>query len=105
MALPQIERGFVRRLTDAVWDTVPIDLGEMSDRNETSVHRALGDKRRVRIMAELREHRSGLVHVRDVLRGVDSIRFVEFGHRDVVRHQLVQRIVEAYKEHTDERNR
>jgi predicted ArsR family transcriptional regulator len=32
----------------------------MSDRNETSVHRALGDKRRVRIMAELREHRSGL---------------------------------------------
>ena len=31
--------------------------------------------------------------------------FVEFGHKDVVRHKLVQRIVEAYKEHTDERNR
>ena len=52
-----------------------------------------------------RESRSGLVHVRDVLSGVDGIRFVEFGHRDVVRHKLVQRIVEAYKEHTDERNR
>jgi phosphate starvation-inducible PhoH-like protein len=52
-----------------------------------------------------REQRSGLVHVRDVLRGVQGIEFVEFGHRDVVRHKLVQRIVEAYKEHTDERSR
>jgi phosphate starvation-inducible protein PhoH and related proteins len=52
-----------------------------------------------------RESRSGLVHVRDVLRNIDGIHFVEFGHQDVVRHKLVQRIVEAYKEHTDERNR
>jgi phosphate starvation-inducible protein PhoH and related proteins len=52
-----------------------------------------------------REQRSGLVHVRDVLVGIDGIQFVEFGHKDVVRHKLVQRIVEAYKEHTDERNR
>jgi phosphate starvation-inducible PhoH-like protein len=52
-----------------------------------------------------RESRSGLVHVGDVLRGIDGIQFVEFGHQDVVRHKLVQRIVEAYKEHTDERNR
>jgi phosphate starvation-inducible PhoH-like protein len=52
-----------------------------------------------------REQRSGLVHVRDVLSGIEGIRFVEFGHKDVVRHKLVQRIVEAYKEHTDERNR
>jgi phosphate starvation-inducible PhoH-like protein len=51
-----------------------------------------------------RESRSGLVHVRDVLSRVEGIQFVEFGHRDVVRHKLVQRIVEAYKEHTDERN-
>jgi phosphate starvation-inducible PhoH-like protein len=43
------------------------------------------------------------VHVRDVLAEVDGISFVEFGHKDVVRHKLVQRIVEAYKEHTDER--
>ncbi|HEU5363461.1 MAG TPA: PhoH family protein [Gaiellaceae bacterium] len=51
-----------------------------------------------------RESRSGLVHVRDVLLDVEGIQFVEFGHKDVVRHKLVQRIVEAYKEHTDERN-
>jgi phosphate starvation-inducible PhoH-like protein len=52
-----------------------------------------------------RESRSGLVHVREVLADVEGIQFIEFGHRDVVRHKLVQRIVEAYKEHTDERNR
>jgi len=52
-----------------------------------------------------RDSRSGLVHVRDVLLDIDGIQFVEFGHQDVVRHKLVQRIVEAYKEHTDERNR
>jgi phosphate starvation-inducible PhoH-like protein len=45
------------------------------------------------------------VHVRDVLVGIEGISYVEFGHRDVVRHKLVQRIVEAYKEHTEERTR
>ena len=43
--------------------------------------------------------------MRDVLQGVEGIEFVEFVHKDVVRHKLVQRIVEAYKDHTDERNR
>jgi phosphate starvation-inducible PhoH-like protein len=52
-----------------------------------------------------REQRSGLVHVRDVLVEIEGISYVEFGHRDVVRHKLVQRIVEAYKEHTEERTR
>src|SRR5438093_5211128 len=48
-----------------------------------------------------RGSRSGLVHVRDVLQNIEGIQFVEFGHKDVVRHKMVQRIVEAYKEHTD----
>jgi len=52
-----------------------------------------------------REQRSGLVHVQGVLTDIDGISFIGFGHRDVVRHKLVQRIVEAYKEHSDERNR
>jgi phosphate starvation-inducible PhoH-like protein len=52
-----------------------------------------------------RESRSGLVHVRDVLQNVEGIQFVEFNHKDVVRHKLVQSIVEAYREHTDEQNR
>ena len=49
-----------------------------------------------------REQASGLIHVRDILRVIDGIGFVEFGHEDVVRHKLVQRIVEAYKLHTEE---
>jgi phosphate starvation-inducible PhoH-like protein len=49
-----------------------------------------------------REQRSGLVGVRDILRGVKDIEFVEFSHKDVVRHKLVQRIVEAYRQHAEE---
>ena len=49
-----------------------------------------------------REQASGLIQVRDILRDVDGIGVVEFGHADVVRHKLVQRIVEAYKLHADE---
>jgi phosphate starvation-inducible PhoH-like protein len=45
---------------------------------------------------------SGLIQVREILRGIDGIEFVEFGNQDVVRHVLVQRIVEAYKRHTEE---
>jgi phosphate starvation-inducible PhoH-like protein len=52
-----------------------------------------------------RDSRSGLVHVRQVLTDVEGIQFVEFSNKDVVRHKLVQRIVGAYKEHTDEQNR
>jgi phosphate starvation-inducible PhoH-like protein len=49
-----------------------------------------------------REQASGLIQVRDILAGVDGVAFVEFSHQDVVRHKLVQRIVEAYKRHAEE---
>ena len=39
---------------------------------------------------------SGLVVVADVLSEIEGIDFVRFGADDVVRHRLVQRIVEAY---------
>jgi phosphate starvation-inducible PhoH-like protein len=45
------------------------------------------------------EQQSGLVSVADVLSSVDGIEFIRFGGEDVVRHRLVQRIVEAYSEH------
>ena len=48
-----------------------------------------------------REQASGLVRVREILKTVDGIEFVELGNQDVVRHVLVQRIVEAYKRHAD----
>lgn len=50
---------------------------------------------------------SGLEEVRLVLKDVKGIEFVYFSHRDVVRHELVQRIIAAYeawdekKEHSD----
>ncbi len=49
-----------------------------------------------------RDQASGLIQVRDILQSIDAIGFVEFTHQDVVRHKLVQRIVEAYKLHAEE---
>ena len=43
-----------------------------------------------------RGERSGLINVRDVLRNVDGISFTHFASKDVVRHPLVQKIVDAY---------
>lgn len=40
--------------------------------------------------------RSGLRHVQQILERVNGISFTEFSAKDVVRHPLVQRIVEAY---------
>ncbi len=49
-----------------------------------------------------KEQASGLIQVQDILGTVDGIAFIQFGHQDVVRHKLVQRIVEAYKSHAEE---
>ncbi len=49
-----------------------------------------------------RHQSSGLIQVREILADVDGIEFIEFGNQDVVRHVLVQRIVEAYRRHAEE---
>jgi phosphate starvation-inducible PhoH-like protein len=49
-----------------------------------------------------RDQASGLIQVRRILAEIDGIAFIDFGHEDVVRHKLVQRIVEAYKRHAEE---
>ncbi|MBO0829289.1 MAG: PhoH family protein, partial [Streptosporangiales bacterium] len=43
--------------------------------------------------------RSGLKVVREILDGVEDVHFTELTSRDVVRHQLVSRIVDAYDRH------
>ena len=48
-----------------------------------------------------KEDKSGLVVVGDILGEVDGVEFVRFGGADVVRHRLVQRIVEAYADHSE----
>ncbi len=40
--------------------------------------------------------RSGLLVVRDILTGVTDLEFVDLGSKDVVRHRIVQDIVDAY---------
>jgi phosphate starvation-inducible PhoH-like protein len=52
-----------------------------------------------------REQRSGLIVVGDVLEDVEGIEFVRFSGADVVRHKLVQRIVEAYDAHSEQADR
>jgi phosphate starvation-inducible protein PhoH and related proteins len=47
------------------------------------------------------DQRSGLVVVGEILSAVEDIAFVRFGGEDVVRHQLVQRIVAAYGEYAE----
>ncbi|MDN6180472.1 MAG: PhoH family protein [Halomonas subglaciescola] len=57
-----------------------------------------------------RGQRSGLIQVLDVLKGTPGIGVTHFAAKDVVRHPLVQRIIEAYdafesQQESDERQR
>ncbi len=46
-----------------------------------------------------RDQKSGLIEVGEILDGVEGVGVVKFGTDDVVRHKIVQRIVQAYAEH------
>jgi phosphate starvation-inducible PhoH-like protein len=46
-----------------------------------------------------RDRKSGLRHVIEVLKDVEGISFTFLQAKDVVRHPLVQKVVEAYDEH------
>ncbi|MEE8195473.1 MAG: PhoH family protein, partial [Candidatus Bipolaricaulota bacterium] len=45
---------------------------------------------------------SGLVAVQEILKGIDDIAFVILDKRDVVRHPLVARIIQAYEENENQ---
>jgi phosphate starvation-inducible PhoH-like protein len=54
---------------------------------------------------DLPQHkRSGLLEAREALKNVEGIAIVELTKRDVVRHPLVQRIIEAYEVHRGKRH-
>jgi phosphate starvation-inducible PhoH-like protein len=40
---------------------------------------------------------SGLVEVKHILKAIDGIKFIFFSKQDVIRHQLVQKIIHAYE--------
>jgi phosphate starvation-inducible PhoH-like protein len=41
---------------------------------------------------------SGLIETKDILQGINGIKFVFFSKTDVVRHRLVQEIIKAYED-------
>ncbi len=47
---------------------------------------------------------SGLVEIQQILRNLSDIEFVYFSQKDVVRHQLVKRIIDAYKKFKETKN-
>lgn len=48
---------------------------------------------------------SGLIQAMQILKGVNGIGKIEFTKKDIVRHKLVQRIVEAYDKFDDKRKK
>ncbi len=48
---------------------------------------------------------SGLIHALRILKDVKGIAHIEFGKKDIVRHKLVQRIVEAYEKNESKEKR
>jgi phosphate starvation-inducible protein PhoH and related proteins len=48
---------------------------------------------------------SGLIKSKNLLKGLDEIKIIEFDHNDVVRHPLVSKIIRAYQtKSTDDKN-
>ena len=47
---------------------------------------------------------SGLVKSKNILRNIKEIKTIEFDHRDVVRHPLVSKIIQAYQKNIDDKN-
>jgi phosphate starvation-inducible PhoH-like protein len=48
---------------------------------------------------------SGLVEIQKVLSKIKGVKFVYFTNRDVVRHKLVKKIINAYEKYYEERNK
>ena len=51
-----------------------------------------------------KEHQSGLREAISILNGVEGISFVELNKKDIVRHKLVTRIVNAYEAYNKQQN-
>ena len=47
---------------------------------------------------------SGLIKSKKILKDIDEIKVIEFDHKDVVRHPLVSKIIQAYQKNFDDQN-
>lgn len=45
-----------------------------------------------------KDTKSGLIHAQEILKNIDGIRIIQFKEKDVVRHELVKKIVRAYNQ-------
>lgn len=84
-------------ILDEAQNTTPVQMKMALTRiGENSRMVVTGDVTQVDLPGGLR---SGLVDAIDTLSGVPGIDFVHFTQDDVVRHELVTRIIQAYDEH------
>ncbi len=47
---------------------------------------------------------SGLVKSKEILKNIKEIKIIEFDHKDVVRHPLVSKIIQAFKNNSDDKS-
>jgi phosphate starvation-inducible PhoH-like protein len=94
---------YLRPLFDALYDM--LDPDRVSTYLDRGIITRLGFGSKMVVTGDItqidlpRDQRSGLVVIGEILAQVADISFVRFGGEDVVRHELVQRIVAAYGEY------
>ena len=52
----------------------------------------------------LNKSHSGLARSKEILSKINEIKIIEFDHKDVVRHPLVSKIIQAYQKNTNDKN-
>tara|TARA_Y100000816_G_scaffold186456_1_gene135404 strand:- start:416 stop:1432 length:1017 start_codon:yes stop_codon:yes gene_type:complete len=52
----------------------------------------------------INKNHSGLVKSKKILKDINEIKVIEFDHKDVVRHPLVSKIIQAYQKNFDDQN-
>ncbi len=88
-------------ILDEAQNTTPVQMKMLLTRmGENSRMAVTGDLSQVDLPLGMR---SGLQEAVNILHGVKGVDFINFGESDVVRHQLVTRIVRAYGEHEREK--
>jgi phosphate starvation-inducible PhoH-like protein len=90
-------------ILDEAPNTTPVQMKMFLTRlGERSRMAVTGDPSQIDLP---RNTRSGLLDALETLKGVPEITVVRFTEADVVRHALVQRIVEAYDRHDRKKRR